>query len=718
MRRAIGRLLGVLFTLALVSVVALTVFSTLAHALKRPGLESRNLPFFFNPSPANVHDLAERAMAQITEGSAPAAGARDLVRLGGAALPHVLPRLDQLSPRARGKVATALAPVAERIGLARAGDLSDPERAMLFWARFWQDREFDFRPQVVRRLVQRLSERPSGPTHDDLVKLDTYAAPTLVRALGRVRTEQDLGRVRRLTQVLARATGRGPVVEDNADPSEANQAIREWRRFFAEEGADYQTLDGPRRIVAIFAQTQYGRWIGRLLGALRDAAGIAPALGLSARQMLTSGFGYSVALLGAAGIAILWAKFELGQRSPVRRAMRALAALGVALPAPLLVPAALPGSSGWSKIFVAVLVTALLAGSALSRLQVSALLDARFGPPIRTRAIVGETLGFLPALLGWAATSWFGLELLLRIDGAASATLQDLEAGEVTAGMTLALGGALVAATVSALADKVMGWRVRIERPPVLLEVGGAGRTRRIRIALAGLVLLAILGLGWSEGNAVATPGWDDLAGGARTMVSLGVITTAVAGLSGMLFGLLSTTGPRAFDASLVRCAEVSGALPALLWVVALSHAVGIGLVFAFGLGLLRGIDVAWVLRTELMRRSTLNRELFVGSRGVTSWLSAYYRQRLRPAALPTLCTVFMTPAWWIGTGSAAWLLGTDASTGQREWGSLLGIETAPFLPKVLAAALIAFVTWVLLGFVTAAPRRLGSLRSSFPPPP
>lgn len=717
MRRALGRLLGVLFTLALVSIGALAAFSKLADALGPNPIRPQRLPLFFNTEPSNVHDRAQIAVQQITRGPNAEAAARDLARLGGAALPHVLPRLDELSPASRGKVAIALGPVAERMGLAKTNELASAERAMVFWTRFWQDHEFDFRPQVVRRLVLRLAERGSGPAREDVVRLDTYALPELVAALGRLRTEQDIERVRRLTGVLTHVAGQGATLDRNATLADAAEIARSWRRFLVEEGADFKTLDGPRRITAMFAQSQYGRWLGRVSGVIRVAHGTRPAFGLGPRVAVESGLRYLGALLGALGLAVLWAKVELRGKSSVRRGLRALAAFAVALPAPFLAGACGVTASGWARTLFAVFATALLGGAALSRIQVSALLDARFGPRIRTRAVLGGALGALPSVLPWVATCLFGLELSLEIDGVARATLQGLRSGDLTPGMTLALGGALGAAAIATLADGVMGWRVQTARPVVLIEVGGAPRARRVRIALAAGLLLGVLSVGWSGAGAGDAPGWDEVAEGARMLLSYGVITCVVAGLSGLLLGFSSASGPRLLDTLLVRGVEVAGALPAVLWAVALSQVVGFGTLLAFGLGLLRGVDVAWMLRAELLRRAYLDRELFPRPAGLRAHLSAYYYRRLRPAALPALCTLFMTPAWWVGLGSAAWLVGTQALPSQHGWGALLGVASAPSAPALVAGSLLGFITWVLLGFVTAVPRRLGGLRSSFPPP-
>ncbi|MGC4092111.1 MAG: hypothetical protein QM756_30360 [Polyangiaceae bacterium] len=156
MRRALARLLAVALTLAFTSAVALAALSTLA----RPPLGVKPPPFYFNAAPRNVHDLSSEAVRRLTRGP-DAEAERDLVRLGGAALPHVLPSLDALGPSARGRVALGLKPLAKRMGVASDSDFASEDAAVAFWTRFWQDRAFDFRPPVVKRLVGRLHSTPT-----------------------------------------------------------------------------------------------------------------------------------------------------------------------------------------------------------------------------------------------------------------------------------------------------------------------------------------------------------------------------------------------------------------------------------------------------------------------------------------------------------------------------------------------------------------------------
>src|SRR5580704_5835308 len=58
-----------------------------------------DLPRFLNPRPEDVRSRAEADVRAIVSGGDAAEGAaRELVRLGGAALPYVLPELDNVAP--------------------------------------------------------------------------------------------------------------------------------------------------------------------------------------------------------------------------------------------------------------------------------------------------------------------------------------------------------------------------------------------------------------------------------------------------------------------------------------------------------------------------------------------------------------------------------------------------------------------------------------------
>lgn len=716
MRRALGRLLGVVLTLALVSVVALSALAELARAFR--GGEAAKLPLFFNGTPSNVHDKAEALVERVVSSRASAEDARELARLGGAALPHLLPKLDALRPKERMKVALALAPVARRMGIDDPDALASGERAVAFWERFWQDHSFDFRPQVVRRLVQRYAERSSVLARDDILRLDTYALPELVLALGRIRTAEDVARAHRLTQVLEHTTGRGPVVGRDASVAQARASARVWRTFLVEEGADFTTLDGPRRLVAMFAQTVYGRWLGRVFGVVRVGHERQPALGIAPELAVASLTRYVSALLAAVALGAVWARFELNARRVLARASRLLSVLAVSLPAVFVGSLLGVPDNPSLRSVLAVVITALLGAAVLSRMQVAWIgtTPPEKGLPFRT-ALAG-VLRALPSALPWLATSLFTLELAFALRGAARATTESLFRADVTPGMALALGCTLIAAAIASLAEVGMFAPVQRGREPALVEVGGAEWRRLTWAALGILALLFIFGAGWGRSSASGAPAWPEVAQGARALLSYGSLAFAVATVSGFALGALSAQGPGLFDAALVRAVEIAGALPGFLWAAALAYALGPGVLLALGLGLMRGIDVAWVLRAELVRRARGTGEAQLRSLGHYPLL-AFYRQQLRHAAAPALAVLVLSPAWWLAIGTASRLLGIQALPGSRGWDSLLaGAEGASPVPSFAAVALLGLTSWILLAFVTATPRRVvGAFRASVPPP-
>jgi hypothetical protein len=267
---------------------------------------------FVNLAPQDVRDRSLRAMRSAAREDGPeAAQARaELLRLGGAALPHVLPLLDSLEPSARGRVAMALGAVALRMRVASVDDVASPERALLFFGRFWQDRSIEFRPTTVRRAVERLSERSLTLRRDDVIHADTYALEALVAALGNVEGQADVERVARLHSVLMHITGRGEALPRAPSAADASRAVEAWQRLWLEEGADYSVLEGPRRVAALVTETQYGKWLAQAvmwkLGRAHDGSKVSarvlsalPTSGLHLLLLLV------LALAVAAGSALL-----------------------------------------------------------------------------------------------------------------------------------------------------------------------------------------------------------------------------------------------------------------------------------------------------------------------------------------------------------------------------------------------------------------------------
>jgi ABC-type dipeptide/oligopeptide/nickel transport system permease component len=231
-----------------------------------------DLPRFFNPQPADVRSRSAEAIDHLVANDAQAAMAmHTLGKLGGAALPYVLPKLDNLAPAARGRVAVALAPIAARMGLvdenAHAGGetastamLLDPLQAATFWTRFWEDRTLEFTEPAVRRAVDRLTMRATDARQKDLEEVDTYALPEIMETL---QNSHDPAVQEQLTALAAHATDHPVLIPPNADDAFRAKVVSDWMSWWYVHRTEFDALSGPERIAATFADTRYGKWVGR-----------------------------------------------------------------------------------------------------------------------------------------------------------------------------------------------------------------------------------------------------------------------------------------------------------------------------------------------------------------------------------------------------------------------------------------------------------------------
>lgn len=260
---AIPTLLATSLVLFLVTTLAPAPHAVAEDPLQDEGLRARflDLPRFFDSNPPDVRARTAQAVAHVANADArEEGGARALVWLGGAALPWVLPSLESLPPEARGRVAVALAPLAERMQLAHEGDLTQPETAVLFWSHFWEDRALDFTRPAVERAVARLVEHGSDLREKDLESLDTFALPEIVAAMS---TTTDGLALERLTRLARHATGRGPELTPDAPPGEVRRAIADWDEWWFVHETDFVALDGAERAIAMVTETRYGKWLKR-----------------------------------------------------------------------------------------------------------------------------------------------------------------------------------------------------------------------------------------------------------------------------------------------------------------------------------------------------------------------------------------------------------------------------------------------------------------------
>jgi ABC-type dipeptide/oligopeptide/nickel transport system permease component len=444
------------------------------------------LPAFINIHPRDVRTRSLDALGHIAEhDDRSEAAARELCRLGGAALPIVLPHLETLAPEPRGRVATALGPIAERMGLASAGSLDLPESAALFWTRFWEYRALDFTPNSTIRAVGRLVDYGSGLRERDVSVLDTFALPALMRAIDRPISRDALARATHLAQ---RASQRGPVVEADSSDSEVRRVVADWREWWFVHEADFSSFEGAARVRAILVETQYGKWLSRIAGGELGVSSIDRepiALKLRARAPVTLLL-CAVACLVGCLLAIplgVWSAWRYGHSTDA--VVAGLAFLMFVTPtfamAELLRRAAGPTATTAARTALAVIAVAMASVAALSRWQRAALLEVIRRDFIRTAHAKGLsavrvtcvhglrsalmpviTLAGLhiPSLLGSA----FVAEAIFGLPGLGFETVRAVEARDTAWLMAVMIASTIIATlglTLSDFAHTALDPRVR-----------------------------------------------------------------------------------------------------------------------------------------------------------------------------------------------------------------------------------------------------------------
>ena len=435
------------------------------------------LPRFVNTHPQDVVSLAASAVAHVAAADEERArAARRLGELGGAALPYVLPSLESLPPDARGRVAVALAPVAERMGLAPAGvDLEAPASAALFWSRFWDDRALDFTRTAVDRAVGRLIEHGSDLREADLVAMDTYALPELVRAMP---TTTDLVALERLTRLARHATGRGSVISADATPAQVRRAVADWQEWWFVHATDFLALDGAEKAIAAVTETRYGKWLRRAAG---GRLGVSAIDGEPIADKLVERAPVTALVCGLA-MLVSWAlAVPIGALGAWRQGrtfdVASAAVLFVLYATPTFAVAELlrrvsgPDGPGGERIALAVASLAVGSVATLSRWQRAAMLDVVRQDFVRTARAKGlpawrvavqhalrnalvptVTLAglHLPVLLGGT----FVVEEIFGLHGIGFETLRAIEAHDVPWLMAVVLASA-VAVTIGLVASDV-----------------------------------------------------------------------------------------------------------------------------------------------------------------------------------------------------------------------------------------------------------------------
>jgi ABC-type dipeptide/oligopeptide/nickel transport system permease component len=482
-RHALRRLLWTIPTLIGVSLVTFLFLSYVPDPTDDPATDLApaervrlrrerflDLPRFLNTSPEDVRVRAMLAVRAIVEGGPEeAAGRVELSRLGGAALPHVLPSLDALAPEPRARVALALAPVGLRMGFSSEG-LEDPARAVAFWTRFWDDRGIEFRRSSVRSAVRRIARHGGASRAAELYELDTFVLEDVLADLPHPVDKRSFELARALLDIAAHVTGREDRIAPGDDLVTAAACAERWRSFWMVYRNDFVTFDAPSRLAAVLIETRYAKWafgaMTRRLGMGEGGVAVLDAIEQRAPVTLTLVFG-AIALAYAAAIPL----GLLGAASRGRRRDMVTATVVLVLYAiPTAVLARLASPIAGKGLVVPTLVLSLGLLAAPARQTRAALASALAQEHVRaamargasrTRALVKHALPFAllpvatlatleaPMALGGA----FVVERVFGLPGLGAATIAAVQTRDTSWLMAVSIFTAALAALGVLISD-------------------------------------------------------------------------------------------------------------------------------------------------------------------------------------------------------------------------------------------------------------------------
>jgi len=214
---------------------------------------------------------------------------------------------------------------------------------------------------------------------------------------------------------------------------------------------------------------------------------------------------------------------------------------------------------------------------------------------------------------------------------------------------------------------------------------------RRVILAATGAALLVVL----ATVLAPLSVQLQAYAQGLAFAVLAGLSIMTVAFLVALPLGALAASGPRVIDWALRFACDLVGSLPtvfvaAVFWAgtSSLSSLVG-------GLGLLRGLEQAWLLRCEIVRLEAEDPEAAPRSLG-RSPLLPFLRRRMLAALGPLFVSASFSVAWLTALDAAVSQAGLRPPGAPTSWGVLLGAPHPSPIPALLAAGSVAWLTVAL----------------------
>jgi hypothetical protein len=403
---------------------------------------SNATPMFVNSNPVFVGTRAWQLVERIGhDGGDKARATLELMRLGGAALPHILPKLDSLEPTARNELLRALAPLAVRMQLTQTPP--SPAESEALWLSFWNDHFVDFHSAMARRVVRRFVQGPTAPRAQEVRRLDTFALGELIRELTHLARDRTAPEATQPVVDLLCSIATEPNTPCwQRDPLEDTRSIAErWRGWWLHEHHRFESPNGAERFLSPILQTEYANWVRTSARAVVSGRGFREFPWL--RCLLTT-IQLAVALASAVAIAR-----SLDHRARLTTKWVRIVALPF-LTLPVVVVCAI---GGWGSVLGYGGVGA--ASGVLLGVWATQYRHAASGQGSPETAIYPHTTHLLGVVLAG--------EGLSRVDGLGAQLFTALQSRDLEGAVWTALGCAILAALGHAVAEAI-GMRASTQR--------------------------------------------------------------------------------------------------------------------------------------------------------------------------------------------------------------------------------------------------------------
>lgn len=218
-----------------------------------------HLPLFVNFSIKDVRARTTGRIEELSDRFKRKTAIRSLYRIGAAALPYLLPQIDQMKKETQVAALEALAAIATSIGQAEA--LATAKTPLDFWQKYYVTYVSDFTPVRSKRLVRRYIRRDDQLALAELRNLGTYSLPQLMEALDQGLA---LDAQRRLVDLLCELTNRDDPLKPTFSSKERRDVLSRWDEWWYQRYDLYTSFEGIYRVSGAITETRYFRWLSRV----------------------------------------------------------------------------------------------------------------------------------------------------------------------------------------------------------------------------------------------------------------------------------------------------------------------------------------------------------------------------------------------------------------------------------------------------------------------